>query len=110
MMTRREILAILALEGTPGWVALVSRAEVRLTTMRKAMMDPSKERQEKLPDDYLRGQIEALEWLITLPQDVEREDERATDEERERRRHRDSADLIARVGATFPGAAEAAWR
>ena len=106
-MTRKQILAILGLIGDAGWEAICERAEQRTTAWHKALLDPSRERKDKFPDDYLRGQIEALEWFIAFPSSLERSDDQANEEERAQRRKRESADLIARLGATYPGVASA---
>lgn len=47
------------------------------------LLDPSVERKQDYPDDFLRGQISMLEWLLTHPQTLlqEQDAKNAKDQE-----------------------------
>jgi hypothetical protein len=105
MLNDRQVYAIIELIEDRGWEVLEQRVQGRIETARNALLkDPSRARKDKLPDDYLRGQIEALEWCLSWPKATAEQRMSLEDEEKATRRRRAAADLQARLGPTFPGA------
>lgn len=52
-----------------GWNDVMKPAVVeRAKSLTSRLLDPSAQRKDRLPDDYIRGQIAALRWLIEWPE------------------------------------------
>lgn len=103
----REVYAIIEMVEDRGWPIFEARMQRRLNAMKKSLLtDATRARKEKLPDDYLRGGIEALEWVLAWPTGVAEQRHALEDEDSAIRNRRRAADLLARLGPTFPGAAE----
>ena len=67
----------------------------------KTMMDPSKARKEKTPDDYIRGCFETLDVILRLPETLVKEEDAKAE-----RREREQAELHAyeeRVATGYVG-------
>ena len=51
-----------------GWTKIaIPIISNRVKTLYTRLIDPSERRKEALPDDYIRGQIAALKWMIEWP-------------------------------------------
>jgi hypothetical protein len=86
---------------SPGWMLFLRKGGERQKEYMGKLLDPSKQRGEALPDDYLRGYIAALLWSATWPrQEVE---QAVQDERDELAMVNDQAkyDLIEKCGYTF---------
>ena len=58
--------------SSPGWLLYLQRSGERQKDYMAKLLDPAKQRGELMPDDYIRGYIQALIWSATWPrQEVE---------------------------------------
>lgn len=106
LLSDREVYSIVELVNDRGWGVLKKRLTIRVDAIKESLLRPTEQRRAKLPDDYLRGQAEALEWVLSWPELVAKQRLELEDEDRQVRRRRQSADLMARLGPTFPGASQ----
>jgi len=68
--------------GSPGWnETLVPLISQRAKMLYDQLLEPSKTRQDKLPDDFIRGQIAALRWVVSGPRELVEAAVRASSEE-----------------------------
>jgi hypothetical protein len=85
-----------------AWKEFEAAGRRRIEIFTRDLRDPSAARKAKYPDDYVRGQIDALEWMLDLPKGIiaaaERQAEINALAQAEQRR----ADLVASYGPTFP--------
>jgi hypothetical protein len=98
-----DILELGSVLDSPGYMHIVALVKRRhgayvehLTT------NPTERRKTELPDDYLRGYIAALAWVMTMPHTLvdramQQQEELIADEAEQRR-----ADARARLGPSFP--------
>jgi len=55
---------------SPAWDGIIKAAvNQRVKMMYDQLVDPSKKRKERLPDDYIRGFIGACRWMLTFPEE-----------------------------------------
>lgn len=52
-----------------GWIGVVRPVIAeRVRALYAKLLDPSKKRKEGMPDDFIRGEIAALKWMIEWPE------------------------------------------
>ena len=83
MSISREHELLNDLIRSPAWEGLLKPiiAE-KVAIYYKRLLDPAGSRKDLIPDDFIRGQIEALRWVVTYPQ-MEIDEARRIDEEEE---------------------------
>lgn len=63
-----EYRTLLWFVDSPVWKSILRPAfETRLAALYVKLLDPSTKRKEMVPDDYIRGQLAVVQWLLTWP-------------------------------------------
>jgi hypothetical protein len=99
----RDVMQLASMISDPGWQVYKAKCESAIKVWETLLKNPDEDRARKLPDNYLRGRIDALELAINWPkvqvdQHVERDDDDQEDARREA-----VLDARTRLGASFPG-------
>lgn len=97
MSTEHEALRFMV--TCPAWEGLYkARCAEQMKYLMARLLEPSQKRKDDEPDDYLRGQIEALKWSITWPEHELREQEVRNQEEEKQRQGLDTYETVAEYG------------
>jgi len=52
----------------PAWDGVIkTRINLMVKTLYNQIIDPSQNRKDRASDDFIRGQIQALKWVVTFP-------------------------------------------
>lgn len=52
----------------PAWEGVIkSRINLMVKALYNQIIDPSQSRKDRASDDYIRGQLAALKWVVTFP-------------------------------------------
>ena len=85
-----------------AWKEFEKAGRRRIEMFTRSLRDPSSARKDKFPDDYVRGQIDALEWMLNLPHGIIAAAESQAEQDAVARAEQRAADLRAKLGPTFP--------
>lgn len=68
-----------------GWTDVLRPAVAeKVKTLYAKLIDPSEKRKENLPDDFIRGEIASLKWILEWPEKEMQAAARALKEAEER--------------------------
>lgn len=55
---------------SPGWELIIKRAiNQKVKALYDRIIDPAGDRKDRLPDDYIRGYIAGLRWVVSFPEE-----------------------------------------
>ena len=90
-----------SLTAHPGWEELMKPViAARVRVYYDQLINPSAARKETVPDDFLRGAIDALKWVVTYPE-MELNAHRIAEQEEEAA-NRELADVVPLFGGGRP--------